>query len=254
LKPGPVYLYSVYSSDNNDISKLEKDISMEFYSELYYISSLKSEHGLGLLEYQLDQQEINFLDYCNQTIQEYIVEKNEYCEKIYNYCIFAINSTIDKDSFHSECNFSFIKDESLKNKLILDWDELKTAYQNHLYKTTIIHVISIIEGLLIYSLIQSEKEALKSYSKIYKKEQQKNIKEWKMFEILEISKDIGILEKVEKKFICIIKDYRNLVHPYSNTTNEDYKISHRTAYISLKLLDIIYESVGEYIQKTKNMS
>lgn len=239
--------YELSPIDSGDISRLKEEIEMEFHLELYYLSSLKSEHGLGLLEYKLDQQEINFLDYCNKTIQEYILEKNEYCEKVNNICNFALNN---KDAnFNKKYNFSFIKDEYIKTILTLDYNELQKAYQHHLYKTTIIFIISIIEGILTYSLIQSEKEALNSFNKLFSDEKQNNIKHWKLHQILDVAKDIGIIEKIENKIICYLKDYRNLVHPYSNNSNKDLKISQKTAAISLLVLDFIYNSVSDYIQK-----
>ncbi|MGB4269111.1 MAG: hypothetical protein WBK20_08020 [Spirochaetota bacterium] len=247
----PFPLYSAISSSDSDfISRFKNFIEEEFKIEFDYLSSLKSSHGLNVLEYKLDQQEMNFFDYCKQTLQEYILEKNEYIEKLNNYFDYALNKNNKDGNFNNnKYTFYFIKDECIKTVLALDYNELQKAYRHNLYKTTIIFVVSIIEGILIYSLLQSEKEALKSFKKIYNNEKQNDIKQWKMHQILDVAKDIGIIEKLESKVICYLKDYRNLVHPYSTKSNDDLKINHRTASRSLTILDMIYESVCEYIQK-----
>jgi hypothetical protein len=118
-------------------------------------------------------------------------------------------------------DFAFVKDGVIRNFLLNDMKEAKNAFQNELYKSTIVLCGGIIEALLIDALRCIDNVAKEGYYQRYIKDRKKKdtkvkeIDEWKLYELIEIAEQQGIIGQDSVRHSKNAQDYRNLIHLYA---------------------------------------
>ena len=132
--------------------------------------------------------------------------------------------------------FDYISGDEFRNSLDNDYEEMKISFQNKSWKSTHIIAGSIIEAILLDSLISikyTEKDPLKmSLNEI----------------ILACSKENIISQKIVE-LSNVIKNYRNLIHPGRSLRLQE-KIDEHSANICLSLVELINNEVSDNRQKT----
>jgi len=118
-------------------------------------------------------------------------------------------------------DFDFVEDGVIRNFLLNDLQEAKNAFQNELYKSTIVLCGGIIEALLIDALRCIDNVAKEGYYQRYIKDRKKKdtkvkeIDEWKLYELIEIAEQQGIIGQDSVRHSKNAQDYRNLIHLYA---------------------------------------
>lgn len=195
-------------------------------------------------------------------IQDYLKDyknykKNEETKWLQN--MLSITKKSQKINDHSglpHFDFHFIKDKEIKELLIKDWEEAKKAFQNGLYKSTIVLCGGVIEALLIYCLSLIQNEAKSSYYQKYLESKNKSAKPpeieyWEMYQLIEIAKQHNILTSNTTKLSHIIRDFRNFIHLYAQK-REQSTLNQSTASVVMNLLAIIYEDILKWHKKKEN--
>lgn len=150
-------------------------------------------------------------------------------------------------------DFSFIKNDEIKNDLLRDVNELGDAYKNTMYKTTVIFCGTIIEALLISALKQDENNAKSKYFEEYcekkcNKANPPEVEKWQLKELIKISEKMGIITQDATEFSNFVRNYRNMVHIYKQV-NTHFEINQNTAKMAIFLLRIIYENIIKWLEK-----
>lgn len=149
-----------------------------------------------------------------------------------------------------EFNFEFIRDTEVKKLLIKDWKEAKEAFHNKLYKSTIILCGAVLEALLIDALSYIKEDAEFSYYQKYlehknKKDKPPKIENWKLYQLIEISKQEGIVTADVAKISNIVKDYRNLIHLWAQKRKK-LRVNSNIANAVVNLLIIAYNDINNW--------
>ncbi len=150
-------------------------------------------------------------------------------------------------------DFRFIKDEEIKDLIVRDWQEVKKAFENGLYKSVVVLCGAIIESLLINALSLIENEAKLSYYQKYLKSKNQadkppEIENWKIYQLIEIANQQGIISIDAVQFSHVVRNYRNLVHLYAQKSKA-LRINERIASAVISFLDIVYDDILEWYEK-----
>ena len=152
----------------------------------------------------------------------------------------------------TEFNFRFIDENSYREQLKSRWQEAKAGYENGAFRISVTLCGSIIEGLLSFSLQQIEDAAKERYFNKYIANEKSDkdipdIDRWKIFQLIEVSKDMKIISKDSKNLSYIINLYRNLIHPEVEM-REQIKINKNVIDATFNFLAIIYEDVEHFMK------
>ena len=136
-------------------------------------------------------------------------------------------------------NFEFISDGKLKEILIRDYDELKVCISVDAVKSTLILSGSIIEAVLVDSLLSMSNENVDEIS------------------ILRMTLDGLIKETNEKKLISdrskelstVVRSYRNLIHPGREKRTKD-SFDLESSKVAFSLTKMIVTELREKFLKT----
>jgi hypothetical protein len=155
-----------------------------------------------------------------------------------------------------EFGFEFIRDEEIKNLLIRDWKEAKKAFQNELYKATVVLCGTVLEALLIDALSCIKEEAKFSYYQKYlegKNEGNKppEIENWLLYQLIEIAKQQGVITSDVAKLSHIVRDYRNLIHLWAQK-REQLRVDSHIASAVVNLLTVAYNDITKWHIKRRN--
>ena len=156
----------------------------------------------------------------------------------------------------TEFGFEFIRDEEIKNLLIRDWKEARKALHNELYKATVVLCGTVLEALLIDALSCIKEEAKFSYSQKYLKGKNKGnkppeIENWLLYQLIEIAKQQGVISSDVAKFSHIVRDYRNLIHPWAQK-REQLRVDSHIASAVVNLLTVAYNDIMKWHIKRRN--
>lgn len=99
-------------------------------------------------------------------------------------------------------NLSFVQDEELRDSLEKDFLEIEKAYENESWKAVHVLAGSIVEALLLETIISVDPSA--NRESLLKKA---------LGDLISDSVGLDILSDKEEKLTTVLKDYRNLIHP-----------------------------------------
>jgi len=155
-----------------------------------------------------------------------------------------------------EFGFEFIRDEEIKNLLIRDWKEARKALYNELYKATVVLCGTVLEALLIDALSCIKEKAKFSYYQKYLKGKNKGnkppeIENWPLYQLIEIAKQQGVITPDVAKFSHIVRDYRNLIHLWTQK-REQLRVDSHIASAVVNLLTIAYNDIMKWHIKRRN--
>lgn len=204
----------------------------------------------GEKTFPLDIDDQQFLISIQSYLKEYSIYKKEQTAKWFNSAEKRMNQQINPQINIQEFDFGFIQDEEIKKLLIKDWNELKKAFKNELYKSTIILCGTILESILIDTLSKIEEKAKANYYQKYLEGKDKGnkspeIEKWQFYQLIEISKEQGIISIDVSKLSHIVRDYRNLIHQWVHK-REGLQINSNVANSVVNLLAIAYNDILEW--------
>jgi len=206
----------------------------------------------GEKKYPLSDDDKQLLSSINSFLEKYKDFKKQYENKYLQ----QVESQINKQNKHigktelAELDFGFIRDQEIKDLLVRDLDEAQKAFNNQLFKSTVLLCGTILESILIDTLSSVEKESKFKYYQKYiegkeKERKPPDIEYWKFYEIIEIAKHMGIISNDTAKISHIIKDYRNLIHLHVQKRDK-LKIDSHVVSAVLHLLAITYNDVANW--------
>jgi|Deesub1362B_J571_1020462.scaffolds.fasta_scaffold01069_10 hypothetical protein len=155
-----------------------------------------------------------------------------------------------------EFGFEFIRDEEIKNLLIRDWNEAQKAFENELYKATVVLCGTVLEALLIDALSCINEEAKFSYYQKYlegknKRNKPPEIENWLLYQLIEIAKQQGVITSDVAKLSHIVRDYRNLIHLWAQKS-EQLRVDSHIASAVVNLLTVAYNDIAKWHIKRRN--
>lgn len=207
----------------------------------------------GEKTFPLDIDDQQFLISIQSYLKEYRIYKKEQTAKWFKSAEKRMNQQINPQINIQEFDFGFIQDEEIKKLLIKDWIELQKAFKNELYKSTIILCGTILESILIDTLSKIEEKAKGNYYQKYLEGKDKGnkspeIEKWQFYQLIEISKEQGIISIDVSKLSHTIRDYRNLIHQWVHK-REGLQINSNVANTVVNLLAIAYNDILEWHKK-----
>lgn len=155
-----------------------------------------------------------------------------------------------------EFDFRFVGDEEIRGMLTKDWQEVRKASANKLHKSTVVLCGTITESLLIDALSQVQSEAETRFRQTFidgktNRSGMPEIEAWKMRQLIEVAKDLGIIRSDAAKLSHVVRNYRNLVHLYAQK-REQLQVNEHTAGAVIHFLAIAYSNISEWHQKRKH--
>lgn len=152
-------------------------------------------------------------------------------------------------------DFEFVRDEEIKSLLIKDWGEAQKAFQNELYKSTVLLSGTILESLLIDALYRIEADAKFNYYQKYVESKERRgkapeIEDWRLYQLIEIAKQQGIISSDVAKFSDLVRDYRNLIHLWVQK-REGLQLDSNIATAIVSLLTIAYNNILNWHEKKR---
>lgn len=117
--------------------------------------------------------------------------------------------------------FAYVKDVDLRRSLLTDFGSIARALSNAEWKAATVIGGSCLEALLLWAVQESmTKDAAKfaaalqlAISRELKKAPYSNADEWSLYELIEVSLDLGIIAPDTAIQARLSKNFRNLIHP-----------------------------------------
>lgn len=137
--------------------------------------------------------------------------------------------------------FEFISDEKLKKNLILDFKEVLTCLKRQVYKGTVVLAGGIVEAILINrALILPTDKRDRIEEKYFEiSGEKRKIEKMELSYLIKTLTNLGIITSPQAGRSDILRDYRNLIHPYKS----DVRPTKADAINVKKLLD---DLIGEF--------
>lgn len=156
----------------------------------------------------------------------------------------------------AEFDFEFVRDKEIKKLLIRDWEEAQIAFKNGLYKATVVLCGTVLEALLVDALSCIKEEVKSSYYQQYligknKGNKPLKIENWRLYQLIEIAKQQGVISSNVAKFSHIVRDYRNLIHLWAQK-REQLQVDSHIASAVVNLLTLAYNDIMKWHSKRKN--
>jgi hypothetical protein len=214
----------------------------------------------GEKTYPLDAEDRQLLSYIQTYLEKYRNYKRDY-EKEWLRSVErqaqSREKREEKPRVHMpQFDFEFIRDKEIKALLTRDWEEAQEAFRNELHKSTVVLCGTILESLLIDALSYDEKGAKFNYYRKYLEGKNKGnksgeIENWKLYELVEIANQQGVISADVAKLSQIVKDYRNLIHLFAQKRAR-LQINSHVASAVVYLLAVAYDSILEWYEKSRN--
>lgn len=156
-------------------------------------------------------------------------------QQIQNQAKNTTTSTINIESLSLEKELKDILEDRIT--------ELERNFQSESPLSILFLAGSTLEGLLLgYA---------KKYPKLYNKSEAApkragkvlSLNEWTLENLINVSKEIGLIEEDVKKFSQSLRGYRNYIHPYEQLKS-DFKPSMQTARLCVETLIVIIEQIN----------
>jgi ABC-type antimicrobial peptide transport system permease subunit len=142
-------------------------------------------------------------------------------------------------------NFNFIIDKDLKSIIERDYAEFNNILiPDNAWKSSVVLAGSILEAIL-YDVLENPKYYTTAMAaKKTPKDKSGTLidlktKEWKLFALIEVSEEIGLLPSAKSKAIDqILRDYRNFVHPKKEIRSQ-FPCTEAEAFLAKGALDSV---------------
>lgn len=114
-------------------------------------------------------------------------------------------------------------DSGLASILKYRWKEINNCLKGEAYLAAIILMGSVLEGVLLAFVRKHPREANQASSAPkYKDGKIKQFGEWNLNDLINVAHDCGWIQLDIKRFSHILRDYRNLVHPWEQRTRQEF--------------------------------
>lgn len=140
--------------------------------------------------------------------------------------------------------FWFIKNKTLNDLLLKDWDEVQTIFNARAWKSCVILCGSMLEGLLQDILSQYEIKHKAEFAQLPNKPKGK-IKEWTLADLVEISFNCKIISKSTSQLGHAVREYRNLIHPEKQIRSEII-VSEEQASIAYNFVKLCIKELSQF--------
>ena len=120
-------------------------------------------------------------------------------------------SVLEPPDFHR-----LLEDVSLANILSFRWQEALKCVHGEAYLAAVVMMGSILEGVLLYRFEKNPKigNRAKGSPKDSETGKPKRIREWGLSSMVDVAHEVGWLQSDVKQFSHVLREFRNLVHPY----------------------------------------
>jgi hypothetical protein len=116
-----------------------------------------------------------------------------------------------------------VKDPKLASILVQRWEEANRNFQSGAYLSNICMLGSILEGVLLAKVEQNLKQANQSsQSPKDKTGKVLLLHQWTLDQLIKVAHDCRWLDKDIRDFSNALRDYRNLIHPHQQRTQDIY--------------------------------
>jgi len=139
--------------------------------------------------------------------------------------------------------FNFIRGDEFRASLESDYEELSKAIENHLWKSAHVIAGSIIEAVLVDTLIEADYEA----------RTKNNPLKMDLFQLIEICQKEDFLSLKSAGLSNVIREYRNLIHP-GRAERLKEKVDKNTANVVYSLVEMIIGEISEKRSKTQGFT
>lgn len=211
----------------------------------------------GEMTYPLDADDQELLGSIDIYLEKYRSWKNDY-EKRWVQGVEKLAEEWEKKQGNLQVgmpqfDFGFVRDGEIKRLIIEVWKEAQKAFHNKLGRSTVVLCGAILEALLIDALSCIKEEAKLSYVKCFKNKGNSppEIENWKLYQLVEIAKQQGIISNDVAKLSGIIKEYRNLIHLWAQKRKQLQPDLHVASAV-VSLLTIAYNNTLGWHKKRKD--
>jgi hypothetical protein len=161
---------------------------------------------------------------------------------------------IDEGTFlnqeFTDLNLKAIKlDSRVTETLEYRITEIEKCFSSGAPLSVILLAGSTLEGILLGVAIRSPKAFNTCLSTPKDSEGKvKQFHEWSLNNYLDVSKEVGLIEKDVHKFSHVLRDFRNYIHPFEQVST-GFNPSMHTAKICLQVLKVAIHQINENIRK-----
>ncbi|OAQ21537.1 hypothetical protein [Thermosulfurimonas dismutans] len=135
----------------------------------------------------------------------------------------VVNKDIETREAFPKPDFAKIIEEPILMKIIEQrWEEVIKCIDGEAYLAAIIMMGSILEGVLLAIIHRFPEKANRSPAAPKNRDGKvKRFWEWNLSEMIDVAHQVGWLQGDVKKFAHILRDYRNLVHPWHQMNTKE---------------------------------
>ena len=135
--------------------------------------------------------------------------------------------------------------EILEKRLI----EIEKCINSGAYLSSIIMMGSFLEGLLLAVISSNQKKANQAKTSPKNKDGKvKKFHEWKLQDLISVCHECGWIEVDVKDFSILLRDYRNMIHPYHQLNKKIYP-DLDTAKICWEVLNAVINDLGNMYER-----
>ncbi|MBI2405557.1 hypothetical protein HYV21_00685 [Candidatus Microgenomates bacterium] len=116
-------------------------------------------------------------------------------------------------------SFGFISDQKLRNNLVLDYKEVLTGLKRQASKAAVVLSGGIVEAILINRALSLPKDRRDRIKEKYLelKGEKTEIEKMELAPLIQTLSSLGIITSPQAGRSDILRDYRNLIHPYKKS-------------------------------------
>jgi len=123
------------------------------------------------------------------------------------------------------------------------WEEAALAYSGNAYLSCVIMLGSLLEGVLLAKCLSNDATARASAHAPRDGGQVKAYERWSLNDFIEVADDNQWIHKTRNTFADILRDYRNMVHPF-NAHNRGYFVDRGIATICWEVVRAALRDLG----------
>jgi hypothetical protein len=136
----------------------------------------------------------------------------------------------------------------MANVLMKRWEEIQKCISSEAALASVILMGSLLEGLLL-GIVQRFPDIANKSSSAPKDStgKVKKFGEWKLGEMIDVASDLKWISVDRQKFSLVLRDFRNLIHPYQQL----YLNAHPdldTCYISWLVVQAACNDVAKWVE------
>lgn len=139
--------------------------------------------------------------------------------------------------------FEFINNDSYREILIRDFEELEKCIIAEASKAVVVLSGSIIESIFVEYFISNPPTG----------KTKEQVLRLKLFQLIDLAEETGLISKKIKELSSVVRDYRNYIHPAKEIRMNEF-IDMDTATIAYSLLKLIINEVEQKYTKLYGMT